>query len=82
MLLLKKILLNFLHSLRDNVQSNQVIIGMFDRDTPLLTEINGSRVDIRNEKFVKIGKNIFPLASSAALDKNTSEEGICCRIWE
>lgn len=32
---------------------------MFDRDTPLLTEINGSRVDIRNEKFVKIGKNIF-----------------------
>lgn len=53
------VLLNFLHSLRDNVQSNQVIIGMFDRDTPLLTEINGSRVDIRNEKFVKIGKNIF-----------------------
>lgn len=41
------------------MQSNQVIIGMFDRDTPLLTEINGSRVDIRNEKFVKIGKNIF-----------------------
>ena len=53
------VLLKFLHSLRDNVQSNQVIIGMFDRDTPLLTEINGSRVDIRNEKFVKIGKNIF-----------------------
>lgn len=51
------------------MQSNQVIIGMFDRDTPLLTEINGSRVDIRNEKFVKIGKNIFAF-SIAKLGRN------------
>lgn len=41
-----------IHSLRDNVQSNQVIIGMFDRDTPLLTEINGLR-DSRLTNFKK-----------------------------
>lgn len=53
-------LLKYLQELRDNTPLEAPVIGMFDRDTPLLiSNEQNQRVDIRDHNYVKFGKNIY-----------------------
>lgn len=56
------VLLRYLLDLKDNMTPAGPVIGMFDRDTPLEIVIDGKKVDIRAEKFVKIKENIYAFA--------------------
>lgn len=56
------VLLRYLLDLKDNMTPAGPVIGMFDRDTPLEMVIDGKRIDIRDEKFVRIKENIYAFA--------------------
>ncbi len=55
-------LLRHLMDLSDNRTSPALIIGMFDRDTPVPLKAGGATYDLRTCEFSKIGKNVFAFA--------------------
>ena len=56
-------LLKYLQELKANMPTHCLVIGMFDRDTPLnyVDEQNG-RLDIRTKRYVKLGQNVYAFA--------------------
>lgn len=57
-----EVLLKYLEELRDNMQPPMPVIGIFDRDTKLETIIDGKKIDIRDEDYVKISDYIYAFA--------------------
>jgi len=55
-------LIKFLNEIRNNMSSQRLVIGMFDRDAKVETSIDSKLCDIRNEEFVKLAKNIYAFA--------------------
>lgn len=56
------VLLRFLHDLRDNRCPDNLVIGLFDRDSKLEITIDGRKKDIRDYEYVKISANIYAFA--------------------
>lgn len=55
-------LLRFLLDLKDNSNPTSLVVGMFDRDSPLEIKYNGSVLDIRDKEYVKIAENTYAFA--------------------
>lgn len=56
-------LLKYLQNIRDNMSVIAPVIGMFDRDTTIKVRLSDdSEVDIRDNEYVKLGKNIYAFA--------------------
>ena len=55
-------LLKFLYELRDNMPSNQLIVGMFDRDVKLDVVDGEIKRDLRDMDFFKFAKNLYAFA--------------------
>lgn len=53
------VLLKYLLQLKDNLNPTMPIIGMFDRDTPLLIDNENGKIDIRDEEFVRISEFVY-----------------------
>lgn len=56
------VLLRFLEDLRDNRHPDNLVIGLFDRDTELNTLVNGKKIDIRDYEYQKIADNVYAFA--------------------
>lgn len=55
-----QVLLRYLEEISQNSISNNLVIGMFDRDTPLKVRVGNNRnIDIRDERFHKFSNNVF-----------------------
>lgn len=55
-------LIKFLNEMRDNMPSQRLVIGMFDRDAKIEVSIDSELCDVRNEEFVKLAENIYAFA--------------------
>ena len=55
-------LLKFLYELRDNMSSNQLIVGIFDRDVKLDVVDGEIKRDLRDMDFFKFAKNLYAFA--------------------
>ena len=56
------VLLRFLNDLRDNRQPDNLVIGLFDRDSKLDSIVNNQIVDIRDFEYQKIAENVYAFA--------------------
>ncbi|QTE71590.1 AAA family ATPase [Clostridiales bacterium FE2011] len=56
------VLLRYLRELRDNKQHTSPIIGMFDRDTKLLSQSGDEQSDIRLKEYEKFIDNVYAFA--------------------
>ncbi|MBQ6380311.1 MAG: AAA family ATPase [Clostridia bacterium] len=61
----------FLCEMRDNLHPHSLVIGMFDRDTKMVFDIDGQKTDIRTKPFIKICHNVY--AFSIPVPQNRSE---------
>lgn len=71
-----EVLLRYLKDLNDNSRDSfkYPVIGMFDRDTPLWYGKGTEKIDIREERFVKIAKNIFAFAIPVPHNRNEKNQ--------
>lgn len=56
------VLLRFLEDLRDNRYPDNLVIGLFDRDTKINTLVNGQKEDIRNYEYHRFANKIYAFA--------------------
>lgn len=55
-------LIKFLSEMCDNMSSQRLVIGMFDRDAKIEVKIGNESCDVRNKEFVELAKNIYAFA--------------------
>lgn len=58
-----EVLLRFLNDLKANgTHNNRMVIGMFDRDTPIEISVGGLKHSLISEPFIKMGNRIYAFA--------------------
>lgn len=55
-------LLKYLLALKNNMHLSAPVIGMFDRDTDICVDFNGTKTDIRTKEFVKLADKLYAFA--------------------